>query len=371
MPASGQVPAFNYVSGIATDAGGIAQVQVSVRRWSDNNYWSGDAWGASEAWNLAAGTAAWTYAGISNAALLEGTTYVVMSKSYDLAGNDSGPAVNSSTFTYMGTPPAAEILQPGNNSAANSLPQISGAATDDVSVSSVVLTISRFADGYFWNGADWQAGQAWLDAAVGGSTWAYTAVPAWVNDSSYTITAKARDNNDHWSAEYSTSVFNFDTVAPVLAVASPDGGIFNFTSTSAVISYSDAGGGGLDRASLAVILDGVAVSSGAITLYESSATAQFTSLAQGAHTLDASILDNAGNPANAVQTGFTLDLAAPAIGIVQPANGGSFNYTSTTAYITYSDAGGAGLDLASLGMRIRIGLGIRIGPQDHLASGER
>ncbi|MEI7529382.1 MAG: hypothetical protein WCK76_10605, partial [Elusimicrobiota bacterium] len=352
MPASGQVPAFNYVSGIAADAGGIAQVQVSVRRKSDDNYWSGGEWVPSEIWNLAAGTATWVYTGINHSALLEGTTYVVMSKSYDLAGNVSDPDVNSSTFTYMGTPPTVEILQPGNGSAANSLPQISGAATDDVSVSSVVLTISRFTDGYFWNGADWQAGQTWLDAPVGGSTWAYTAVPAWVNDSSYTITAKARDNNVHWSVEYSTSVFNFDTVAPVLAVASPDGGIFNFTSTAALLSYSDAGGGGLDRASLAVMLDGVAISSGAITLYESSATAQLTSLTQGAHTLDAFIRDNAGNPANAAQTGFTLDLTAPAIVIVQPANGGSFNYTSTTVYVTYSDAGGAGLDLAALAVKL-------------------
>ncbi|MCX5793229.1 MAG: hypothetical protein NTY45_13585, partial [Elusimicrobia bacterium] len=353
IPPSGQVSAFTYIFGAAEDAGGIAQVQVSVRRKSDDNYWSGGEWVPSETWNLASGTAAWTYTGISNAALLEGTTYVVMSKSYDLAGNVSDPAVNSSTFTYMGTPPTTEILQPGNNSAANSLPQISGAATDDVSVSSVVLTITRFSDGYFWNGSAWAAGQAWLDAAVGGSTWAYTAVPAWVNESSYTVIAKARDNNDHWSADYSTSVFTYDTVAPVLAVTSPsEGAIFNYASTTAVIDYSDAGGGGLDRASLVVKLDGEAISSGAITLYVSSATAQLAGLTQGPHTLDASILDNAGNPANAVQTGFTLDLSSPAIGIVQPANGGFLNYTSTTVFINYSDAGGAGLDLASLVLKL-------------------
>ncbi|MEI7529770.1 MAG: hypothetical protein WCK76_12605, partial [Elusimicrobiota bacterium] len=351
MPA-GQISTFTYISGAAADAGGVAQVKVSVQRKSDDNYWTGGGWTAPETWNQASGTATWTYTGISSVTLLEGTTYVVMSKSYDLAGNVSEPYANSSTFTYMGTPPTVAILQPGNGSAANSLPQISGAATDDVSVSSVVLTISRFTDGYFWNGADWQAGQTWLDAPVGGSTWAYTAVPAWVNDSSYTITAKARDNNVHWSVEYSTSVFNFDTVAPVLAVASPDGGIFNFTSTTAVISYSDAGGGGLDRASLVVELDGLAVEPGAVTVYVSSAAVLLTGLTQAAHTLDAFIRDNAGNPADAVQTGFTIDLSSPALAIVQPAGGSFLNYNSTTAFIAYSDAGGAGLDLASLAVKL-------------------
>ncbi|MCX5791690.1 MAG: hypothetical protein NTY45_05640, partial [Elusimicrobia bacterium] len=353
LPETREVSTFTYIAGTAADAGGIAQVKVSVRRWSDENYWSGGGWTPSETWNLAAGTTAWFYTGISSAALLEGTTYLVMSQSYDLAGNISDPAANSSTFTYLGTPPTVEILRPGNDPAYNSLGEISGAAADDVSVSSVVLTIARFSDGYFWNGADWQAGQAWLDADVAAGAWSYASVPAWVNASSYTVTAKARDNNYHWSVEYSTSVFIYDTTAPVLSVTAPDNGaLFNYTSTTAVINYSDEGEGGLGRASLVVKLDGLALEPGVLTLYVSSAAVRLSGLTQGVHTLDASIQDNAGNPADAVQTGFTVDLSTPAIGVVLPAGGAFLNYTSTMAVIAYSDAGGAGLNLASLAVKL-------------------
>ncbi|MDO8805613.1 MAG: Ig-like domain-containing protein [Elusimicrobiota bacterium] len=100
VPETGSVSSFTYLSGTAADAGGIAQVRVSVKRWSDANYWAGAGWVSTETWNLASGTTAWLYTAISSAALTDGATYLAMSKSYDLAGNISNPFNNSSTFTY-------------------------------------------------------------------------------------------------------------------------------------------------------------------------------------------------------------------------------------------------------------------------------
>ncbi|MDO8805153.1 MAG: hypothetical protein Q7R35_12035, partial [Elusimicrobiota bacterium] len=98
---AGEVSAFTSIAGTAYDAGGLAQVQVSLKRWSDSNYWGGSTWISSETWNLASGTSNWTYTGISSAALTAGTTYLAMSKAYDLASNTSNPYNSSSTFTYV------------------------------------------------------------------------------------------------------------------------------------------------------------------------------------------------------------------------------------------------------------------------------
>ncbi|HAH05922.1 MAG TPA: hypothetical protein DCM05_05220, partial [Elusimicrobia bacterium] len=84
----------------------------------------------------------------------------------------------------------------------------------------------------------------------------------------------------------------------------------------------------------------------------SQATALLSGLAQGVHTLDASIADNAGNLSSASQVSFTVDLASPTIVISSPSAGSFFNYASTTAIINYADTGGSGLSLSSLVVRL-------------------
>ena len=139
-----------------------------------------------------------------------------------------------------------------------------------------------------------------------------------------------------------------DVTPPTIAISSPTSGSFlNGTSTTAVIDYADAGGSGLNLSSLIVKLNGTPLASG-ITVYASSATVQLASLTQRSYTLDASIQDNAGNLTNAAQTNFTVDLTSPTIAIAAPPNGSFLNYTSTTAVIDYADAGGSGLNLSSL-----------------------
>jgi hypothetical protein len=164
----------------------------------------------------------------------------------------------------------------------------------------------------------------------------------------YTLDASISDNSGNLTNAAQTG-FTVDLASPTIAVVAPiNGSYLNGTSTVAVINYADAGGSGLNLTSLVVKLNGTAIAASSITAYSSSATVALAGLTQRAYTLDASIMDAAGNLTNAAQTGFTVSLGLPAIAIVQPPNGSYLNSASTTAVIDYSDPGGPGLNLASL-----------------------
>jgi len=225
-PVTGTYASFSSISGTAADAHGVTQVEVSVRRQSDLQYWNGSAWAAGPLWNTSLGTAAWDYAGITSAALDSGATYLFNIRARDLAGNVSDPELASSTFTYVVPPvdsqaPTAAVLQPVNSAFLNALPELSGTAADNAAVSSVIVSILRDGTGLYWNGGSWAAGQAWLGASLWLSSWTYVSVPAWADNSSYTVTAKVMDTSANWSVDYSTALFTYDSLPPSSHIISP------------------------------------------------------------------------------------------------------------------------------------------------------
>lgn len=93
---------YNGLAGTAWDADtAVGQVWVRLARLSDGQYWNGvlGQWTAAEAWNIAAGSAAWTYAGPPEAALTTDTSYAAVSRAVDTAGNAQA-ALAVTTFTY-------------------------------------------------------------------------------------------------------------------------------------------------------------------------------------------------------------------------------------------------------------------------------
>ncbi len=116
--------------------------------------------------------------------------------------------------------PSTALLQPPDGAALNALAQLSGTASDNVAVASVTVSVRSLSSSLFWDGAAWGAGEAWLTAATTGYAWYYAAVPAWVTDSSYTITARAMDSTGNWSAPASAS-FLYDATPPLSAVTQP------------------------------------------------------------------------------------------------------------------------------------------------------
>ncbi len=117
-----------------------------------------------------------------------------------------------------------------------------------------------------------------------------------------------------------------DTTPPQLTITSPFGGSFLNAATIAVsVQGNDAPGAngaasGLNQSSLHVLVDG-ADRAGEFTWANGQASASLGSIGEGAHTLTATIADNAGNTGSAAAVTFTVDRTAPQVVIVDPAAG--------------------------------------------------
>ncbi|MFA5780416.1 MAG: SBBP repeat-containing protein [Elusimicrobiota bacterium] len=102
-PADGTNLSLLTISGTANDNYGLSQVEIKIKRLSDNQYWAGSNWG-SETWLLASGVNPWGYYGLNDYSYLTaGASYWVVSRASDTMGNIETLAeqdVGSSTFTY-------------------------------------------------------------------------------------------------------------------------------------------------------------------------------------------------------------------------------------------------------------------------------
>ncbi|MBN1935987.1 MAG: Ig-like domain repeat protein [Anaerolineae bacterium] len=98
-----------FVFGAASDTGSdVGYVDITIRRSSDNQYWSGAAWVAGETWLRATDTYNWQYA-FALANLTDGVTYTVRSRATDNADNVE-TTIGQNTFTYSGSGPAAPAI---------------------------------------------------------------------------------------------------------------------------------------------------------------------------------------------------------------------------------------------------------------------
>jgi len=99
---------ITQITGTASDTGGsgLNKVEVSIQRSSDNKYWDGSSWIASQTWRLATGTTTWSLAFTP----ADGT-YIALSKATDNANNVETPAAGN-TFTYDTVPPTVSISSP-------------------------------------------------------------------------------------------------------------------------------------------------------------------------------------------------------------------------------------------------------------------
>ncbi|MBI5573593.1 MAG: gliding motility-associated C-terminal domain-containing protein [Elusimicrobia bacterium] len=106
FPVNGSTTNFlTTISGTASDNASINKVELKIQRLSDNNYWTGSAWG-SATWLSASqnpGWSTWKYTGLNNTDLTNATSYWVVSRASDTAGNIESSTVGSSTFTFIDT----------------------------------------------------------------------------------------------------------------------------------------------------------------------------------------------------------------------------------------------------------------------------
>ena len=148
-------------------------------------------------------------------------------------------------------------------------------------------------------------------------------------------------------AELSITIWgtNSDNVSPQVTIVTPAAGSYLNTATPTIeITYSKAPGFNDDRHSdcdettLKVTIDGVDRTR-LFTIRSGDATATIPpslALAPGPHTIVATLFNLARNQGTATSQ-FTVDLAPPAIQIVQPALGAYLNNPTPTITVQYSD----------------------------------
>src|SRR5439155_27913 len=410
-PASGSTYSASTVpasfGGNAADNNGGAGLAANsttftLKRGSDNFYWTGSAW-QSAVFNLAATHAAttrstaatWT-SGVTFptwAAESDGT-YSVQATATDKVGNTfTGGAI---TFTLHNVAPVlATVTTPSDGSvyrAATVPVTFSGSAADDntglgLNANSTTFTLQRGSDNFYWTGSAWQSGNfnlATTHSATTGNTaatWTSNATfPTWASqsDGTYTVKATATDivGNTFTSGAVS---FTLDKTAPVTASVTAPANSGTFGSATVPSSFSgsaadNSGGSGLNANSTTFTLQRssdskywtgsawqVAVFSLATT--HSATTGNtvaawtdnvtlptWSSQTDGTYTVQAKATNKAGNTLTGTAITFTMDKTAPAASVTSPVNGSGYGPSTVPATFTGSAAdnsGGVGVNANS------------------------
>lgn len=137
-----------------------------------------------------------------------------------------------------------------------------------------------------------------------------------------------------------------DTVPPQISIDPI--GFTNNPTPAAVVRYSDSGSG-VNLSTLHILLDGADVTA---SFSQGASSAQGilgagAALAEGRHSLQATIADNAGNISSTASMNFTVDLTPPTATFTSPANNSFINTTQPTITLTYSDSI-SGINLGSI-----------------------
>ena len=146
-PSNGStISTLQTISGTAYDNTSLDYVELTIQRLSDGLYWNGGTWGAN-AWLPTNGGSPWTYSNLSSASLTLGTSYWIISRSQDRAGNVESSTIGSSVFTYITNSTQLQILAPGETN----IPGIgkSGTPTTQVAGISFIVTINAVNSSYY------------------------------------------------------------------------------------------------------------------------------------------------------------------------------------------------------------------------------
>lgn len=291
------------VCGTADDDTSVSTVNVSLRRLSDNLYWTGTAFSAVlETWLAATGTTDWTYA-INSAAVPEGD-YTLRAKAND--GVNDG--YDSRTFTVDRTAPPAPTL--------NSAPPPTSGPTATFAFITTDTT-------------------AGFECQRDGGAWTTCSSPQTYSNlshGSHTVAVRAVDSAGNASAG-STTTWTVDATVPTAAVTFPVATSYNLAgwaggcgtpSTGDICgSASDVGSGvtavavSIRRAATNTYWDGSAFAATNETWLAASGTTSWSYLfagtsfpADGSYTVRWHATDAVGN-AGTGGVDVTLDTVAP------------------------------------------------------------
>jgi hypothetical protein len=151
---------------------------------------------------------------------------------------------SNTSFTIDSTKPVSSILSPIHKSYVNSLPSITGSASDGGSgIAGVQLVIKDIGGNVFWDGSSWSAAQTWLPAS-GGQAWSFVGSSlVLTHGQSLFIVSRAVDSAGNAQATYSSDTIFIDKHAPASTVVFPADGSMVSSLASITGSAVDTGAG--------------------------------------------------------------------------------------------------------------------------------
>ena len=232
-------------TGLATDNVGVNRVRISLKRLSNNTYWSGSPTGSGFSstfryWDATldapgATSTGWTWSWTPRSSTVPGD-FQILVQAMDAAGNvdQSTPNVR---FTVTSNPPDTvepdtTITAPANGATTATGPiSIAGTATDNLALGGVRVSVRDTGTNLWWTGSAWSATQSYVNATLASpgaatSNWSYSFnAPT----GTFEITAAAVDTSnvvDTTPAGPSTFTASGapDTTGPTTTVTSPSAG---------------------------------------------------------------------------------------------------------------------------------------------------
>ncbi len=335
IPANGAyLNSLPTISGSASDndGSGITEVRISIKRNSSDEYWNGSGWVGLETWSLTSGTTLWSKS--SGLPFWEsGEDYTIRSTATDNATNVEIPS-SGNTFTFETDKPSSTITTPTDGAYLNSLPTISGTASDTggSKVNRVQISIKRPSDNKYWDGTAWVSvtNELWL-STIGTTTWSYDSSSVdWSTDTNYTIRSQVIDNATNVETPSVGITILFDNQPPTSLSISINNGDEYTNSTSVVLSLNveDSGSGVYQMA-----FSGNGAAWTDWELYNTSKSYTLSSV-EGSKTVYFRVKDEAGNIAPYVFDSIILDTMPPTvISIIlsdpSPTKAGTVTFTIT------------------------------------------
>ncbi len=209
--------AFDIESGT-----GVRKVEISIKRLSDDQFWTGFDWSGDETWLLTYMCKdyhpQWHYDTVS-VSWSSGTQYELFSRATDWANNTEKPD-KGIVITIDRDDPISVIESPKNNTWLNKLDKISGHGVDinGSGVDQVDLYIKDLKIDKYWVFRSWSSSQFWQDANVTetGEWFFNCSTIQWSSDpdTEYVICSRATDKAGNKEFPGVKSRFRFDLQPP-------------------------------------------------------------------------------------------------------------------------------------------------------------
>ncbi len=137
----------------------------------------------------------------------------------------TGFDTSNASFTVDSAKPVSSVLGPVNRSYVNSLPSITGSASDAGSgIAGVQLVIQDMGNALFWDGSAWTAAQKWLSAS-GAQAWSFSGNSlVLTHGQSLSIVSRAVDSAGNEQASFAADTVFIDHRAPSSIVTFPING---------------------------------------------------------------------------------------------------------------------------------------------------